>query len=207
MRVRSKVRFLECWLEPCSWLVTGCSGKETLIDRESFSIEADEVDDFEAARVNVGSHSVDGDACGALGRKTVDAGADGREGDGASLVFAGEREATSITTGQQLVFIVAPAMPDRADGVKDPLGRKAVTGSRLGVAGRAAVQLFTGRQQIGPSSAVYGAVDSATTEEGSIRRVDNGVDGKLCDVTLRRNQINQTPVLALRNREYNFPRQ
>ena len=47
-------------------------------------------------------------------REAVGAGADGGEGDGAEIVFKGERQRVAIAVGEKLVLVAPAALPDRA---------------------------------------------------------------------------------------------
>src|SRR5512134_3012548 len=61
----------------------------------------------------------DGNACGAIGRETVDAGRYGGVGERAQVVGARERQARRVGTGEDLVLAGGTAAPDRPDRVDD----------------------------------------------------------------------------------------
>jgi hypothetical protein len=66
--------------------------------------------------------------------------------------------------------------------VNDVVGWQLVSLGRLSFAGFAASQQTALCHEIGASSAVYRAVHAATTEQGTIRRVDDGVYIQLSNV-------------------------
>lgn len=119
--------------------------------------------------------------CGGDGA-AVDAGGDGREGDGGGAGFVGSGEAGAVAGGEHVGLAVGAASPDGADGVDHVHGRQAESGRDLGVAGVAAARQPAGVQQIGAGSAMGGAVDSAATEQGGVRGVDDGIDALEGDV-------------------------
>jgi hypothetical protein len=124
-----------------------------------------------------------GNARGTLQRKAVHAGADCREGNGTNGVLAGEFQAAAVATGEKLVLAVCAAVPDGADGMKDPFGRQTEAGRGLGIAGRAAMELAAGFEKLRAGSPVNGAINTSAAEQGRIGSVDDGVYGELGDVS------------------------
>jgi hypothetical protein len=82
----------------------------------------------------------DRDISGAIGRKTVDAGRDGRKGNRCQTVGLTEFYGAAIARGQRLVLALAAAMPDRSDRMNDMRRRKPVALRDLGFAGSAAIE-------------------------------------------------------------------
>src|SRR5215218_6468756 len=74
-----------------------------------------------------------GDAGGAVGRKAVDAGRDGRKGDAAQPLSRGDLQRTAVATRQERLFAFAAATPYRANRVDDEAGRQPITLGDLGV--------------------------------------------------------------------------
>ena len=88
-------------------------------------------------------------------REAVNAGGNGREGDGAEAVLPREREAVAVAGGEQRVLGPGVA-PDGSDRVDDMARGQPVAGGDARLAGRAAAERPAFRQQFGPGSAVNG---------------------------------------------------
>src|SRR5215831_20421592 len=98
-------------------------------------------------------------------------------------------ETAAIAALEQVVFVVAAAMPYRTDSVKDPFGGQVKARCGLGVSGSAAAQFAAFCQQFRPCRTVNGAVDSAATQERGIGRVHDCIHSLGRDVTLHGNQF------------------
>jgi hypothetical protein len=90
---------------------------------------------------------------------------------------------------KKVVFIVAAPLPDRANGMKDPLRGKVKSRSGLGVTRRAATQLSALRQQLGASGPVNCPIHTAATEQRSVGRIHNRIDSKRRNIRLNCNQL------------------
>ena len=121
----------------------------------------------------------EGDAGGFFDGEAVDSGADGGEGDGADFVVEGEFEGVAIAVGEQSAFITVAAAPDRAGSMNDKFGGELITLGNFGFPDFAAVEFATFGKQFGANSAVDGPVDPASTEEGGVGGVDDGINGLL----------------------------
>src|SRR5438094_710654 len=95
--------------------------EQPAVDRLRSFVVAAEERPFYAAGVEGIADRGEGDGSRALGWKAVDAGADGREGDGPHAVIAGELHAAAVAATELGVLCVlsgfAPSFhtPDRAD--------------------------------------------------------------------------------------------
>src|SRR5206468_9157484 len=87
------------------------------------AVEADEADEVDA-RLGVAA-GADGDRGGGVEGVAVDAGRDGREGDGPGADLVGHGERTAVGGGEELGLAAFAAVPHRSDGVDDPAGGKA----------------------------------------------------------------------------------
>lgn len=94
----------------------------SLVDRLGLFVKAGE--DHPAGQwLSPGPYRGDGDIAGLMFGKTIDAGTDGRKGDGFNVVLHGQAQAVVITLRQQLGFPVIATLPDRADTVNDVFSR------------------------------------------------------------------------------------
>ena len=94
-----------------------------------------------------------------------------------------EREAASITIREQVILAVQAVVPDRADGVNDPLGWKLVTACDFGLTGGATAERAAFRQQFRPRRPMNGAVHAATTEQRRVGGIHNCLHVLLRNVT------------------------
>ena len=124
------------------------------------------------------------DAGGAFEGEAIGSGANAREGDGAEVVFFSQSKAVAVAVGEQVVFVVVSAMPDRADGVDDIPRGQIIAGCYLGFAGVASAQCFTMVIKSPARSRMNGRIDPATAEQGRICGIDDGVDRQCRDVAL-----------------------
>ena len=97
-------------------------GEKLIVYFQSLQIEANELDDFNAASRDVLANCLDRDSRCAVGWKRINAGADGGKCDGVGIVLPSEFEAATVAAREETVFVAIASMPDRTDGVEDPLG-------------------------------------------------------------------------------------
>jgi len=74
--------------------------------------------------------------------------------------------------------MLAPAVPDRANGMNHMLRRQLISPGDLGVAGFAAMEGAAIGEKLRPGGTVDGAVHAASAEQGVIRGVDDGVNAQ-----------------------------
>ena len=127
---------------------------------------------------------VNGDARGPFFWEMVHAGGNGREGDAFCAELGRFFHATAVGGGKERVFIVRSAAPYGAHGVDNPGRRQAVAAGGLCVAGGAAVEGTAFRKQLGAGRAVDGSVNPASSKQGFVGSVDNGVSRFPGDVAL-----------------------
>ena len=123
-----------------------------------------------------------GDACGAIGRESINAGRNRRKPDRCKAVGGGKIERRAIARCQQFFLALSAAAPHRTDGVDDMLRRQPIAACDFGRSGRAAAEIFAFRAQLGPGRAMDRAVDTAAAEQGAVRGVDDGIELKRRDV-------------------------
>src|SRR5947208_3406547 len=87
----------DCWMSG--------SGEEFVVDFESLTTETNEKNGVYARSIHVMANCIDGNAGGAVRRKRVDAGADGRKCDGVDIVLVGKLEAAAIAGGEEIIFV------------------------------------------------------------------------------------------------------
>ena len=179
------------------WMIR--SGEKFLVDFESLAVEADELHHLDAACFDMLTDSVDGDASGAFRRKRVDTGADGGKCDGADLMLLGEFEATAVATRQELVFFVVASMPDGANSVEDPFGRKLEARSGLGIPCGAAVKFAARGEKLWASRIVDGAIDTSAAEQRGVGSIHDCVDLLFGDVALHCDEFGhlESPALTI----------
>jgi hypothetical protein len=105
------------------------------------------------------------DVSGAIGGETVDAGGNRGEGDRSNAMSLAEFDGAAIARRQGLVFALAPAMPDRADGMDHMPRRQPIPLGDLGVAGRTAMERAAFGQKLGPGRAMDRTIDTAPTKQ------------------------------------------
>src|SRR5262249_51698582 len=86
--------------------------------------------------------------------------------------------------GEHRVLAEAPALPDRADGMDDPLRRQVVAVGKDCLARVAVPDAPALFPEPRPGRAVDGAADAATRQQGFVGRVDDAVDVQLGDVAV-----------------------
>ena len=126
-----------------------------------------------------------GDFCGLWDGIAVYSAADGGEGQRVEVMFTGQSETGSVTTGEEFRLVVRPAIPHRADGVEDEAGGKSKAFGQLRVAGLASAKQTTLMEQVRAGGAVDCAINAAAAEQGPVGGVDDGVDGEGSDVGLQ----------------------
>ena len=87
-------------------------------------------------------------------------------------------DGAAIARGQRLIFALAAAMPDRADGMNHMPRRQPITPGDFGVAGLAAMQRAAFGQQLRPGRAMDRAIDATAAEQRRIGGVDDGVNAQ-----------------------------
>ena len=87
-----------------------------------------------------------------------------------------EFDGAAVARGQGLVFALAAAMPDRADGMNHMPRRQPISPGDLGFAGRAALERAAFCQQLRAGRAMDRAIDAAPAKQGRVRGVDDGVN-------------------------------
>ena len=122
------------------------------------------------------------DASRAVGGKAIDAGGNGWKCHGRQRVGLTEFERAAVAGGEQLIFAIVAAMPDRPDGVDHMPRRQPVTQRDLGVAGRAAMERAAFSEQFGAGAAMDRAIDAAPAEQRRIRCVDDRVNAQAGDI-------------------------
>jgi len=112
----------------------------------------------------------------AIGGETVDTGGDRGKGHRSKTMGLAEFDGAAIARRQGLIFALAAAMPDRADGMNHMPRRQPISLGDLGVAGLAAMERAALGQKLRPGRAMDRAIDATTSEQGRVRGVDDGVN-------------------------------
>ena len=99
-----------------------------------------------------------------------------RERDRGEAGAAGEGEALRVAARQERILVVVAVPPDRPDGVDDVARRQAEAGRHHGMAGRTRARSPGSGRQLRPGRSMDRPVDAATTRQGAVRGVDDGVD-------------------------------
>jgi len=115
--------------------------------------------------------------------EAVGAGADRGESDGFKVVFFCKGEGGAVTAGELFGFAVSAAVPDGADGVDDVFSGEVVALGDFRVAGLAATEGFTFFKELRASSAMDGAIDSASAEEGCVGGVNDSINFEGSDIS------------------------
>jgi len=106
----------------------------------------------------------DGDARGAIRRKTIDARRDCGKRERRKAMSCSEIERGAVTRRQQFLLAMRPTTPHRADSVDHMLRWQPITAGDLCFAGRAAAQLLALDAQLGTGRAMNGTIDAATAQ-------------------------------------------
>jgi hypothetical protein len=107
--------------------------------------------------------------------KSVDARADGWEGDAFDAQLSGDLLGPAITKGQQFILTGIPAAPDWADGVNYVSRSQFVSFGRFRITRFAPSEQTALRQQIRACGSVNRPVYAAPAQKGAIGRVDDCV--------------------------------
>ena len=91
-------------------------------------------------------------------------------------------DGAAVAGRQRLIFALAAAMPDRADGMNHMPRRQTIASGDFGVAGLAAVERAAFGKKLRPGGAMDRAVDAAAAEQRRIGGVDDGVNAQGRDV-------------------------
>ena len=116
------------------------------------------------------------DVSGAIGGETVDAGGNRGKGHRSKTMGLAEFDGAAIARRQGLIFALAAAMPDRADGMNHMPRRQPISLGDFGAAGLAAMERTALGQKLRPGRPMDRAIDAATSEQGHVRGVDDGVN-------------------------------
>ena len=117
-----------------------------------------------------------------IGRKTIDAGGNGRKGNRGEPAGLAKFDRAPITRRQRFVLALAPAVPDRADGMNHMPGRKPIAVGDLGAAGFAAMERAAFDQKRGAGRAMDRTIHATAAEERRIGGVDDSVNAQRRDV-------------------------
>jgi hypothetical protein len=93
-----------------------------------------------------------------------------------------EFNGAAIARRQRVIFALAAAMPDRADGMNHMPRRQPIRQSDFGIAGLAAMERAAFGKKFGSGCAMNRAVNATTAEQRGVGGVDNGVNAKACDI-------------------------
>src|SRR5262245_35928505 len=127
-------------------------------------------------------HGGDGDACGTIQRKAVDAGRDRREGDGCETLICGERQAVSIAGSEQQVLTAFSTVPDRPNRVDHVARRQPEARRDLRLSSLAAAKPGASLGELMPRGTVDGAADASARGKHLVGGIDDGVDVEPGDV-------------------------
>lgn len=103
-------------------------------------------------------HALHRDLGGLIRRKTIDTRRDAREGDALQARFGGEAQGVRVAGTELLHLAIFAAVPNRADGVDDVSYFEPVALSHLRLAGAAAMEHATLRQQRRPCGTMDRAI-------------------------------------------------
>ena len=88
----------------------------------------------------------------------------------------GQFDGAAIARRQRVIFALAAAVPDRADGMNHMPRRQSISRSDFGVAGLAAMQGAAFGEKPGPGRAMDRAIDATAAEQRGVGGVDDGVN-------------------------------
>jgi hypothetical protein len=133
--------------------------------------------------VQESAHLSKGNAAGPLHGKTINTGADGREGNALYAVLFCQDKKVPVAASQLIVLAVISALPNGPYGMNDPSCRKPVAFGDASLARLAATYASAFFQKLWARSAVDGAIYTTTAQERAVCSVDDGVDlerGNIC---------------------------
>lgn len=146
------------------------------------SAKADCDDLNSVALLQESAHLSKGNAAGPLHGKTVNSGADGREGYALYAVLFCQCKRVPVAASQLIVLAVVSAPPDGPDGMNDPPCRKTVASGDASLTRRAATDASAFFQKLWARSTVDGTVHTPATQERVVCSVDDGVDLERGDI-------------------------
>ena len=91
-------------------------------------------------------------------------------------------ERAAIARRQGLVLALAPAMPDRADGMDHMPRRQTIAPGDFSAAGLAATERAAFGEKLGSGHAMDGAIDATAAEQGGVGGVDDRLNAQARDV-------------------------
>ena len=127
--------------------------------------------------------NVHGDLCGKFRRITVNSCGNTGKRNGTALFFSGAHQGIPVTCGKKLRLMVRSAAPDGTRSVDHITAGQAIGGSDHGFPGAAPPELAALLKKPGTGGTVNRAVHTSAAEKRAIRRIDDGVDRKFCDVS------------------------
>jgi len=145
-----------------SSLVTGSIGTRATEFRHRLFMQAGAVDrkagEYDAGngwrRLQCLDCGRDRDPRRTIGRKTIDTGGNSRKGNRGEPAGLAKFDRAPITRRQRFVLALAPAVPDRADGMNHMPGRKPIAIGDLGAAGFAAMERAAFDEKLGAGRAM-----------------------------------------------------
>src|SRR6266404_534585 len=112
----------------------------------------------------------------AIGRKAIDAGGSGGNGNRSKAVGLAQFDGAGVARRQRVILAAVSPVPHRADGMNHMPCRKPVTPGDFGVAGRTAMQGAAFGEKLKAGRAMDGAIDATAAEQGGVGGVDDGVN-------------------------------
>ena len=135
-----------------------------LITLVGSSAKADGDDLNSVALLQESVHLSKGNAAGPIHGKTINSGADGREGDALYAVLFCQGKRVPVAASQLIVLTVISAPPDGPDGMNDPSCRKPVAFGDASLARLAATDASAFFQKLWARSAVDGSVHAPAAQ-------------------------------------------
>jgi len=117
-------------------------------------------------------------------RITICAATDRRKSNRLDAIFNRELQRAPIAIRQDLRLMAFSSSPNRANCVNDKTRRQTISASNFRCTGSTTAEGPAVRKQLRASPAVNRAIDSATAEERSVRRVYDGIDIEFRDIPL-----------------------
>ena len=115
-------------------------------------------------------------------RKVIHSGGYCGESHRLQVVRLAQLDNADIARGQRLILTRLPTMPNRPNGMDHMTRRQAITGGDLGAAGLTAPEPAAFGQKRRPGRPMDRAIDTTTTEQRRICRVDDGVNVQRRDI-------------------------
>jgi hypothetical protein len=98
-------------------------------------------------------------------------------------VLLAQRDRAAITGGEQIIFAVAAAIPNRTNRVNHVPGFETIPFGDLGIARRATMQRTAFGQQLRPRGPMNRAIDPTAAQQRRISGVDDGVNAERCNIS------------------------